>query len=59
MLEYGLLAGAIAGAEGLFAAVLDGARQGAHSLLRLATDNPVVSLALLAGLLGWFLIRRQ
>ena len=59
MLEYGLVAGAVSGAQGLFAAVLDGARQGAHSLLRLATDNPIISLALLAGVLGWFLIRRQ
>ena len=59
MLEYGLISGAASGAQGLLAAVLDGARQGAASLLSLATDNPVVSLALLAGVLGWLLLRRQ
>lgn len=59
MLEYGLIAGASAGAQGLLVAVIDGARQGAESLLELATDNPVVSLAVLAGLLGWFLLRRK
>lgn len=59
MLEYGLIAGASAGAQSLLVAVLDGARQGAESLFRLAGENPVVSLMLLAALLGWLLLRRR
>ena len=59
MLEYGLLAGATSGAQGLFSAAFEGARLAADQLYALATDNPIVSLMLLAAVFGLFLFRQR
>ncbi len=59
MLEYGLLAGATSGAQGLFSAAFEGVRLAADKLYELATDNPIASLALLAALFGLFLFRHR
>ncbi|MCL4744298.1 MAG: hypothetical protein KJZ83_02680 [Burkholderiaceae bacterium] len=59
MLEYGLIAGASAGVQGLFSAAIEGARLAADKLYELAAGNPIVSLLLLVALLGVFLLRRR